>query len=128
MRVLLIPAVLITLLAGGLHGQQPQSPPPQNPPAEQKPPQQQPPAEQKPPATQQDAQKQPTFKSSINFVRVDVIISDNKGNPVLDLKQDEFSVFEDGKPQNVETFSVVKIDPLDQVEGPTNAEILYIAR
>ena len=123
MRVPLIPAVLITLLAGGLHGQQPQSPPPQNPPAEQKPPQQQPPAEQKPPATQQDAQKQPTFKSSINFVRVDVIISDNKGNPVLDLKQDEFSVFEDGKPQNVETFSVVKIDPLDQVEGPTNAEI-----
>ena len=123
MRVLLIPAVLITLLAGGLHGQQPQSPPTQNPPAEQKPPQQQPPAEQKPPATQQDAQKQPTFKSSINFVRVDVIISDNKGNPVLDLKQEEFSVFEDGKPQNVETFSVVKIDPLDQVEGPTNGEI-----
>jgi VWFA-related protein len=117
MRVMVIRAVLITLLAVALQGQQPQNPPPQNPPA------QQPPAEQKPPATQADAQRQPTFKTAINFVRVDVIVSDGKGNPVLDLKPEEFSVFEDGKPQRVETFTIVKIDPLDQVEGPANADI-----
>src|SRR5687768_5315093 len=117
MRVMVIRAVLITLLAVALQGQQPQNPPPQNPPA------QQPPAEQKPPATQADAQRQPTFKTAINFVRVDVIVSNGKGNPVLDLKPEEFSVFEDGKPQRVETFTIVKIDPLDQVEGPANADI-----
>ena len=72
---------------------------------------------------QQDAPRQPTFKSGINFVSVDVIVSDGKGNPVLDLKPEDFAVFEDGKPQKVETFSVVKIDPLDQTEGPTNGEI-----
>jgi len=122
MRAIVIRAVLVTVLAVALHGQQPQNPPPQNPPA-QNPPAQNPPVEPKPPATQADALQQPTFKSSINFVRVDVIISDGKGNPVLDLKPEEFAVFEDGKPQRVETFSVIKIDPLDQVEGPTNGEI-----
>lgn len=80
------------------------------------PPQQQPPA-------QQDPQQKPTFKSGINFVRVDVIVSDDKGNPILDLKPEEFQVFEDGTPQKVEQFEVVKIDPLSQVDGPTNGEI-----
>ena len=81
--------------------------------------------QQQPPATptQGEAQKQPTFKTSINFVRVDVIVSDDKGTPILDLKPEEFAVTEDGKPQKIETFSVIKIDPLDQVEGPTNGEI-----
>ncbi len=114
--------VVIGLFAATLQGQPPQNPPPQNPPAQQ-PPAQQPPAGQTPPATQADAQRQPTFRTGINFVRVDVIVSDGKGSPILDLKQEEFAVFEDGKPQKVETFSVVKIDPLDQVEGPTNGEI-----
>jgi len=86
--------------------------------------QQPPPPATQPPAAQQDPQqKPPTFKSAINFVRVDVIVSDDKGNPILDLKQDEFAVSEDGKAQRIETFSVVKIDPLDQVDGPTNGEI-----
>ena len=119
--------VVIGLLAATLQGQPPQNPPPQNPPAQnppaQPPPAQQPPAGQTPPATQADAQKQPTFRTAINFIRVDVIVSDGKGIPILDLKQEDFAVFEDGKPQRVETFSVVKIDPLDQVEGPTNGEI-----
>ncbi len=91
-----------------------QQPPPATPP-----PAQQPPAQ--PPA--QDPQKPPTFKTGINFVRVDVIVSDKNGNPILDLKPEEFSVSEDNKPQKIEQFEVVKIDPLDQVQGPTNGEI-----
>jgi VWFA-related protein len=80
--------------------------------------------QQQPPPQDPKAQPQrPTFRTGINFVRVDVIVSDDKGNPILDLKQEEFAVSEEGKPQKIETFSVVKIDPLDQVEGPTNGEI-----
>lgn len=74
--------------------------------AAQQPPAQQPPADQQPPAPP----AQPTFKTGINFVRVDVIVSDKSGNPVSDLKQSEFEVTEDGKPQTVETFRLVKID------------------
>ena len=44
------------------------------------------------------------IRSGINFVSVDVIVTDRKGKPVLDLKQEEFEVREDGKPQKIETF------------------------
>ena len=87
--------------------EQQQSQPPPDPP--------QPPAGQNP--------QRPTFRGSINFVSVDVIVSDKDGNPILDLKPEEFSVSEDGKAQKIEQFSIVKIDPLDQVEGPTNSAI-----
>ena len=47
---------------------------------------------------------QPTFRANINLVRVDVIVTDKKGAPVDTLKQADFQVFEDGKPQDIETF------------------------
>ncbi len=53
---------------------------------------------------------QPVFRAGINFVRVDVIVTDKQGNPVADLKQTEVEVFEDNKPQTVETFRLVKVD------------------
>jgi hypothetical protein len=50
----------------------------------------------------QPGQPLPTFKTGINFVRVDVIASTSKGEPVVDLKKEDFIVTEDGKPQTVE--------------------------
>ena len=96
-------------------GQQPQqaAPAPSQPQRGQQPAEQQPPAQQ-PAADQQQQQQQqpppPTFRAGINFVRVDVIISDNKGNAVADLTQNDFDVTEDGKPQKIETFKLVKLD------------------
>ena len=55
-------------------------------------------------------------------MRVDVIVTDGKGEPVLDLKPDEFIVTEDNKPQKVEQFTVVKIDAVEQTAArPTTA-------
>lgn len=56
------------------------------------------------------ASGQPVFRTGINFVRVDVIATDRQGDPVVDLTRDDFEVFEDGKPQTVETFRLIKID------------------
>src|SRR5205814_3843132 len=53
---------------------------------------------------------QPTFRAGINFVRVDVILTDKNGNPVSDLKQSDFEVLEDGKPQAIEQFRLVSLD------------------
>jgi len=51
------------------------------------------------------------FRAGINFVRVDVIVSDNKsGVQVADLKQSDFEVVEDGKPQKIEAFRFIKLD------------------
>src|SRR5262245_17750752 len=57
-----------------------------------------------------DQPQTPVFRSGINFVRVDVIVSDKNGGPVADLKQTDFEVLEDGKPQSIETFKMIKLD------------------
>ena len=53
---------------------------------------------------------QPVFRAGINYVRVDVIVSDKNGANVADLKQIDFEVLEDGKPQTVENFKFIKLD------------------
>lgn len=62
------------------------------------------------PQSPQTQPAQPTFRTGINFVRVDVIVSDRKGAPVADLTAKDFEVSEDGKPQTIEQFRLVKVD------------------
>src|SRR5918993_872294 len=54
-----------------------------------------------------------TFSVEVNYVDVDVVVTDEKGNFVSGLTRDDFEVFEDGKPQKVDTFAYVEI-PLEQ--------------
>ena len=54
----------------------------------------------------------PIFRSGINFIRVDVIATDDDGNPVKDLTLDDFELFEDGELQEVESFQLVEINAL----------------
>ena len=65
--------------------------------------QQQPPADDKTPP-------QAVFRAGINFVRVDVIVSDKNGANIGDLKMSDFEITEDGKPQTVESFKFIKLD------------------
>lgn len=68
------------------------------------------PAPQTPPPTPPaQAEQTPTFRADINFVRVDVIVTDKQGNPVHDLRQEDFEVTEDGKPQAIQTFKLVNV-------------------
>jgi VWFA-related protein len=73
----------------------------------QKPAQQ--PAQQPAQPPDQPAQP-PVFRAGINYVRVDVIISDKNGNPVADLQASDFDISEDGKPQKIDTFKLIKLD------------------
>src|SRR5579862_7051447 len=61
---------------------------------------------QQPPADQQA----PIFRTGINVVRVDVIVSDKNGQLLPDLKPSDFEVTEDGKPQTVDQFRLIKLD------------------
>jgi len=56
--------------------------------------------------------QQPTFRTGVNFVRVDVYPTSN-GRPVADLRKDDFEVLENGVPQAVETFEHVVVRPRD---------------
>ena len=128
-RPVTLALVLIALAAFGPHHRlQGQQPPPAEPPAGQQPAPpppaagSQPPAEQPPSSETPVRAQQPPIRTGINFVRVDVIVTDGKGEPVLDLKPEDFSVTEDGKPQKVEQFSVVRIDAVSQTASrPTSS-------
>ena len=47
----------------------------------------------------------PQFTSGVNVVEVYVAATDAKGNPVTGLRQEDFTVLEDGRPQTVSTFA-----------------------
>ena len=61
-------------------------------------------------APQADASQQPIFRAGVNFVRVDVIVNDGNGKPVTDLTAADFEVLEDGKPQAIEQFRLIRVD------------------
>ncbi len=68
----------------------------------------------------QQAPPEVTFQVEVNYVDVDAIVTDEKGNFVTGLTRDDFEVFEDGKPQKVEMFSYVELP----VEPPDRFAIL----
>jgi len=86
-------AVLLVLFVGAIldAGQAPQAPPP--------------------------GAETPTFKTQVEYVEVDVLVSDQKGNFVPELKKEDFEVREDGKTQSIATFSLVNI-PVERAERP----------
>jgi VWFA-related protein len=79
----------LLLLAAPLHGQQP------TPPAQR--------------ATQGDS-------AAVTAIVVDVIVRDRRGNPVRDLKAEDFGIFEDGVLQEIGSFT-----PINAAEPTTSA-------
>jgi len=77
-------------------------------------------AGQNPPPTAQP----PTFKLRVDYVEVDVVVTDRQGNLVRDLKKEDFQVLEDGKNQAVTNFTLVDI-PIERYDRPlfTNVPI-----
>jgi VWFA-related protein len=59
----------------------------------------------------------PTFKVQVDYVDVDVLVTDGQGRFVHDLTRDDFQVFEDGKRQTIANFSVVDI-PIERADRP----------
>ena len=90
-------ALTLAALSGGLLAAQ-QQPAPQTPP----------PSADQPPVT---------FRVEVNYVEVDAVVTDAQGNAVTDLTKNDFEIFEDGKTQNVATFSLVNI-PIERAERP----------
>ena len=69
-------------------------------------------------AAQQGSQAPPViFRTEVNYVELDAIVTDAQGNVVPDLAQTDFEVLEDGKPQKVSTFAHVDL-PIEKPEKP----------
>ena len=72
---------------------------------------------------QGDNPQQPTFRAGVNFVRVDVMVHDGKGQPITDLPQTDFEVLEDGKPQTIEQFRLIRVDGNPRPGDPPPREL-----
>lgn len=60
--------------------------------------------------------QQPTFRTGIDFVRIDVIVT-AQGRPVTDLTEADFEVREDGRLQAVEQFRLIRVDGDSRAEA-----------
>jgi VWFA-related protein len=61
--------------------------------------------------TEKDAKDLPTIKIPVDVVVVNVTVVDKQGKPVTDLQRDEFRIYEDGKPQSIQTFALESYGP-----------------
>jgi VWFA-related protein len=66
--------------------------------------------------TQQPAAQTPTFRSSTALVEVDIIVKDKDGRFVSGLTADDFEVFEEGRPQQIQHFYLVTPTPTTWAE------------
>ena len=67
------------------------------------------------PAAQQD---RPPFRSNTRLIEVSVVVTDRDGKPAPGLTADDFQVFDNGKPQKVELFSVENAAAASPVPTP----------
>lgn len=54
-------------------------------------------------------QTQPTFRLGVNFVEIDAVVTDDRGQFIRDLQPEDFQLYENGSPQDVSVFSLVDI-------------------
>src|SRR6476619_7671354 len=91
---------LLVVLAAGLSAQTPAQPPAQ------------------PPASATATQQKPTFRVQVDLVSNDIIVRDEKGNFIPDLKKDDFEIFEDGVKQDISSMTVVTGGRVTNVLAP----------
>lgn len=61
-----------------------------------------------------------TFRSNVTMVPLDVRVLDERGQPITDLRAEDFTVREDGVPQEIRQFSRIELTPAPgkTAEGP----------
>jgi VWFA-related protein len=75
-------------------------------------------AQQPPPAPQPPAQSGFTLKVQSDLVLTDIVVRDRKtGEPVRGLTRSDFSIFENGKPQQIVSFDAQNVDQALRLPG-----------
>jgi VWFA-related protein len=68
------------------------------------------------------AQQAPVFRAALSMVSVDVVVRDRDGNIVRGLKEEDFTILEDGRPQQLRTFVFQEIS--EQALAATSVDLL----
>lgn len=72
------------------------------------------------PASPAKTQPETVIRSSARLVQMSVVVEDKKGNPVSGLKQEDFTVLDEGHPQQIAFFTVQTLE----TSPPTVASLL----
>ncbi len=67
--------------------------------------------------------KAPRFSATATAVVLDVVVRDKRGRPVTDLSAADFEIFEDGKPQKVDTFQLVMDQSVRSAGDPSQPSL-----
>lgn len=62
-----------------------------------------------------------SYEVDATAVLLDVIVRDRTGDPVLDLQASDFEVFEDGRPQRIDSFELIRRDSVRETAEPVAA-------
>jgi len=74
-------------------------------------------------AGQRAASQTPTFRAAVDLVKVDVSVLDKQGQPVRGLTAKEFTLLEDGKPQQIQAFAPVDLPAPDLKAAPWTRDV-----
>ncbi len=75
-------------------------------------------AVQQPASAPAASQDKPTFRVQVDLVTNDIVVRDEKGNFVPDLKKDEFEIYEDGVKQDITSMTVVTGGKVNNLLAP----------
>jgi len=64
---------------------------------------------EQPPPEQPQAPQEPTFRVTVDAIEIEAFVTDEQGKPVTGLNRGDFEILEDGKPQDITSFSQVDI-------------------
>jgi VWFA-related protein len=66
------------------------------------------------PGASQAPRPQTTFRTGVDYVRVDVVVTDTSDRAVTDLTRDDFDIVEDGRRQTIDDFEFISILPANR--------------
>ena len=95
-----LPLLLLALACAAVQAQTPQTP--------------------QPPQTPQQGEP---FRTAVELVTTDVVVRDNNGQFISDLKKEDFEVYEDGVPQTIISFSLTHGGRSFNIEAPPPAPV-----
>ena len=76
-----------------------------------------------PPPPRQVSTGKGTIRSAVELVQVDVEITGRDGKPIKGLRQDQFSVSEDGKDQKVSAFEFYDVEKIEKADAGNTAPV-----
>ena len=77
------------------------------------------------PHARQEPAQTPTFRTSVEAVQINVIVTDADGNPVSGLTKDDFELVERGQPRDITTFSAIDIPVQAGAQPAAESDVLH---